>query len=165
MAEYGLKVNGLSIYEQRAEGTAFLVDHAGYLLTNVHSEGPNRPEDLPNARVFMDRSHRTTFSINCTYAGNTLLLKKGNHRFSVDRAVYENRGRQLSEHMFITGIAGPAGGTADKPVGRVYIAVAAGNEVHVCEQTYPGNRDNVRQRARATAFVELRKLLLNIDSK
>jgi phosphoenolpyruvate carboxykinase (GTP) len=55
----------------------------------------------------MDRSHLTTYSINCTYAGNTLLLKKGNHRFSVDRAIYENRGQELSEHMFITGIDGP----------------------------------------------------------
>ncbi|MBU0704253.1 MAG: phosphoenolpyruvate carboxykinase, partial [Chloroflexi bacterium] len=32
----------------------------GLFLTNVHSEGPNRPEDLPNARVFMDRSWLTT---------------------------------------------------------------------------------------------------------
>ncbi|MEE4112683.1 MAG: phosphoenolpyruvate carboxykinase, partial [Desulfobacteraceae bacterium] len=59
------------------------VDRLGHFYTNIHSEGLNRPEDLPNARVYMDRSHRTTYSFNCTYAGNTLLLKKGNHRFSV----------------------------------------------------------------------------------
>ncbi|HUW11239.1 MAG TPA: phosphoenolpyruvate carboxykinase, partial [Anaerolineae bacterium] len=53
------------------------VQRAGLFFTNVHSEGPNRPEDLPNARVFMDRSWLTTFSLFCTYAGNTLLLKKG----------------------------------------------------------------------------------------
>jgi phosphoenolpyruvate carboxykinase (GTP) len=53
------------------------VQRAGLFFTNVHSEGPNRPEDLPNARVFMDRSWLTTFSMFCTYAGNTLLLKKG----------------------------------------------------------------------------------------
>ena len=61
---------------------------AGYFFTNIHSQGLNRPEDLPHARVYMDRSHWTTYSINCTYAGNTLLLKKGNHRFCVDKAVY-----------------------------------------------------------------------------
>jgi phosphoenolpyruvate carboxykinase (GTP) len=83
------------------------VTRCGYFFTNIHSQGLNRPEDLPNARVFMDRGHKTTYSFNCTYAGNTLLLKKGNHRFAVDRAVYENRGRELSEHMFITGIRGP----------------------------------------------------------
>ncbi|MCK5313121.1 MAG: phosphoenolpyruvate carboxykinase (GTP), partial [Desulfobacteraceae bacterium] len=85
------------------------VKRAGYFFTNIHSQGLNRPEDLPNARVFMDRGHQTTYSFNCTYAGNTLLLKKGNHRFAVDRAVYENRGKELSEHMFITGIKGPGG--------------------------------------------------------
>ena len=83
------------------------VEKLGHFYTNIHSEGLNRPEDLPNARVFMDRSHLTTYSFNCTYAGNTLLMKKGNHRFSVDRSVYEKEGQQLAEHMFITGIEGP----------------------------------------------------------
>ncbi len=82
-----------------------------HFFTNIHSEGLNRPEDLPDARVFMDRKNRTTFSWKCTYAGNTLLLKKGNHRFAVDKAVYENRGNELSEHMFITGIQGPSDST------------------------------------------------------
>jgi len=81
----------------------------GLFLTNVHSEGPNRPEDLPNARVFMDRSWLTTFSMFCTYAGNTLLLKKGNHRFAVDLATYYRREQELSEHMYITGLTGPGG--------------------------------------------------------
>lgn len=85
------------------------VARAGLFLTNVHSEGPNKPEDLPNARVFMDRSWQTTFSMFCTYAGNTLLLKKGNHRFAVDLATYYRRERELSEHMFITGMTGPGG--------------------------------------------------------
>ncbi|MBU1196184.1 MAG: phosphoenolpyruvate carboxykinase (GTP) [Proteobacteria bacterium] len=87
------------------------VEKLGHFFTNVHSEGLNRPEDLPDARVFMDREFRTTFSWKCTYAGNTLLLKKGNHRFAVDKAVYENNGNELSEHMFITGIQGPGGRT------------------------------------------------------
>jgi len=106
------------------------VIQVGHFYTNIHSEGLNRPEDLPNARVFMDRSHRTTYSFNCTYAGNTLLLKKGNHRFSVDKAVYENRGNELSEHMFITGIEGPGGritwvtGAAPSGCGKTTTAMA-----------------------------------------
>ena len=85
------------------------VSRLGLFFTNVHSEGPNRPEDLPNARVFMDRSWLTTFSMFCTYAGNTLLLKKGNHRFAVDLATYYRIEQDLSEHMFITGLTGPGG--------------------------------------------------------
>jgi len=88
------------VYHQFDEET----ERAGLFFTNVHSEGPNRPEDLPNARVFMDRSWLTTYSLFCTYAGNTLLLKKGNHRFAVDLATYYRREAELSEHMFITGM-------------------------------------------------------------
>ncbi len=104
-----------------------------HFFTNIHSEGLNRPEDLPNARVFMDRSHWTTYSINCTYAGNTLLLKKGNHRFAVDKAVYDGNAMELSEHMFITGVNGPGGrvtwctGAAPSGCGKTTTAMA-GNQ-------------------------------------
>jgi phosphoenolpyruvate carboxykinase (GTP) len=78
----------------------------------------------------MDRSHRTTYSFNCTYAGNTLLMKKGNHRFSVDRSVYEKRGQELAEHLFITGIKGTKGrvtwvtGAAPSGCGKTTTAMA-----------------------------------------
>ncbi|MDA3916409.1 MAG: phosphoenolpyruvate carboxykinase (GTP) [Deltaproteobacteria bacterium] len=106
------------------------VEKLGHFFTNVHSEGLNRDEDLPNARVFMDRKFQTTYSFKCTYAGNTLLLKKGNHRFAVDKAVYENLGKELSEHMFITGIHGPNGrvtwvaGAAPSGCGKTTTAMA-----------------------------------------
>ena len=85
------------------------VRRAGVFFTNVHSQGPGRSEDIPRARIFMDRSWFTTFSMFCTYAGNTLMLKKGNHRFAVDLCTYFRRESELSEHMFITGMTGPGG--------------------------------------------------------
>jgi len=106
------------------------VAQLGHFFANIHSEGLNRPEDLPNARVFMDRSWRTTYSFNCTYAGNTLLMKKGNHRFAVDKAVYEGGDTELAEHMFITGIKGPEGrvtwiaGAAPSGCGKTTTAMA-----------------------------------------
>ncbi len=106
------------------------VDRVKHFFANIHSEGLNRPEDLPEARVFMDRSHRTTYSFKCTYAGNTLLMKKGNHRFSVDKAVYEGNGMELAEHMFITGMEGPGGritwmtGAAPSGCGKTTTAMA-----------------------------------------
>jgi phosphoenolpyruvate carboxykinase (GTP) len=111
------------------------MDRLGHFYANIHSEGLNRPEDLPNARVYMDRSFRTTYSVNCTYAGNTLLMKKGNHRFSVDKAVYENMGNELSEHMFITGIDGPGSritwctGAAPSGCGKTTTAMAGNHFV------------------------------------
>lgn len=95
------------------------VERAGIFYTNVHSEGSNRPEDVPNARIFMDRSWFTTYATFCTYAGNTLLLKKGNHRFSVDYATYYKLEEQLSEHMFITGLTGPGGRKTFLPAPRL----------------------------------------------
>jgi phosphoenolpyruvate carboxykinase (GTP) len=106
------------------------VKRSGRFLTNVHSEGPNRPEDLPNARVFMDRSWLITFATYCTYAGNTLLLKKGNHRMAVDLATYYGNGEELSEHMFITGMKGDDGqitwfaGAAPSGCGKTTTAMA-----------------------------------------
>ena len=106
------------------------VERQNHFYANIHSQGPNRPEDLPNARVYMDRQDRTTYSCFCTYAGNTLLLKKGNHRFSVDKSVYRHRGRQLAEHMFITGIQGPTdritwfAGAAPSGCGKTTTAMA-----------------------------------------
>ena len=106
------------------------VEISGTFLTNLHSEGQNRPEDLPNARVFMDRSWLTTFSTFCTYAGNTLLLKKGNHRFAVDLSVYYGNGEKISEHMFITGMKESSGritwfaGAAPSGCGKTTTAMA-----------------------------------------
>ncbi|MBM9520322.1 phosphoenolpyruvate carboxykinase (GTP) [Desulforhopalus vacuolatus] len=85
------------------------VERVGFFFTNVHSEGENISENVPKARIFMDRSWFTTYCTYCTYAGNTLLLKKGNHRFAVDYCTYYKREQQLSEHMFITGMTGPNG--------------------------------------------------------
>ncbi len=121
------------LYRNAFEDFEREIERLGHFFTNIHSEGLNRPEDLPQARVFMDRKYQTTYSFKCTYAGNTLLLKKGNHRFAVDKAVYENPGKELAEHMFITGIHGPGGrvtwfvGAAPSGCGKTTTAMA-GNE-------------------------------------
>ncbi len=60
----------------------------------------------------------------------------------------------------ITGIAGPSGGTDDKPVGLVYIAVSDGVETDVEEKRFQGDRDRIRQHASQAALDLLRKRLL-----
>lgn len=45
----------------------------------------------------------------------------------------------------VTGIAGPDGGTPQKPVGLVYIATATPNRTTVEKNIFSGNRDEVRQ--------------------
>lgn len=44
----------------------------------------------------------------------------------------------------VTGIAGPGGGTKEKPVGLVYIAVSDGKKTDVVERKFPGDRERVR---------------------
>jgi PncC family amidohydrolase len=52
----------------------------------------------------------------------------------------------------ITGIAGPNGGTLQKPVGLVYIAVGSKNNINVEKTIFTGNRAEIRKQSVALAL-------------
>lgn len=60
----------------------------------------------------------------------------------------------------ITGIAGPTGGTPEKPVGLVFIALSDGNEPEVLERRMPGDRERIRLWASFTALDLIRRKLM-----
>ncbi|MFO0072774.1 MAG: competence/damage-inducible protein A [Gemmatimonas sp.] len=60
----------------------------------------------------------------------------------------------------ITGIAGPDGGTPEKPVGTVWVAVDLDGDVHAVRAVLPGDRHEIRWRAAQLALDRLRKAFL-----
>lgn len=60
----------------------------------------------------------------------------------------------------VTGIAGPGGGTADKPVGLVYIGIAGPQGVTVRQLHLHGDRERIRMRSSTIAMHLLREALV-----
>ena len=60
----------------------------------------------------------------------------------------------------VSGIAGPDGGTAEKPVGLVYIGCYVCGEVTVKEYHFSGNREKVRQNTVTEALILMRDCML-----
>ncbi len=59
----------------------------------------------------------------------------------------------------VTGIAGPSGGTPEKPVGLVYISLADDRGTQVREFRFPGDRERIRQWASLAALELIRRRL------
>ena len=60
----------------------------------------------------------------------------------------------------VTGIAGPGGGTPEKPVGLVYIGVSDGKTTDVVERHFSGDRNRIRAYAAQTALDLIRRKLM-----
>ena len=60
----------------------------------------------------------------------------------------------------ITGVAGPTGGTPEKPVGLVYIGLASETGTEVVERTFPGDRKRIRWFASQQALDMVRRKLM-----
>lgn len=61
----------------------------------------------------------------------------------------------------VTGVAGPGGGSAEKPVGLVHLAVAKrlNSVVRTRREVFPGDRTDVRTATVLTAFAMLRDII------
>jgi nicotinamide-nucleotide amidase len=68
--------------------------------------------------------------------------------------------------LSITGIAGPGGGTPEKPVGLVYIGISDGQQTESRHRIMPGDRESIRERSTYLALSWLRRFLMrpgNLD--
>jgi nicotinamide-nucleotide amidase len=62
--------------------------------------------------------------------------------------------------LAVTGIAGPHGGSAEKPVGLVYHALADGKKTAIVKRNFPGDRQRVRWWASQQALDMVRRKLM-----
>jgi len=65
--------------------------------------------------------------------------------------------------LAVTGIAGPEGGTEEKPVGTVYIGIATPGGNWVSKFKFDGDRQQIRELSAVTALDLVRKYLLQTD--
>lgn len=87
-------------------------------------------------------------------------------------AVSEETAREMAEGcaketgsdvaLATTGIAGPDGGTAEKPVGLVYISCFYRGKTYVQELHLNGNRAKIREQATARALILLRDCMVGL---
>ena len=67
--------------------------------------------------------------------------------------------------MAVTGIAGPGGGTPDKPVGTVWLAARVHTATRAVKRVFPGDRDEIRRRAAQAALDLLRRVLTESEGR
>ncbi len=82
------------------------------------------------------------------------------------RAMAEGVRRQFQSDLSlaVTGIAGPEGGTAEKPVGLVFLALASASGIECRRLQFPGDRNWVRRWSAARSLDLLRRHLERVES-
>ncbi len=61
--------------------------------------------------------------------------------------------------LAVTGIAGPSGGSEEKPVGTVWYAARVGERTDARKRVFPGDRDAIRERSAQAVLALLHRLL------
>ena len=102
-----------------------------------------------------------------TYSNEAKMKRLGVKKETLEKygAVSEETAREmvlgLDSDIAIatTGIAGPDGGTEEKPVGLVYIGIRIKDEIHIERRIFSGDRNRIRERAVSQSLFSLIKIL------
>lgn len=128
-----------------------------------------RLTDIPGSSKFFVEgvvAYANTAKIRTLNVPSDLIEKFGAVSAEVAQAMAKNLLEQ-SETDFaisVTGIAGPAGGTEEKPVGLVFIGYASQEEVKYIKLNLPGDRHLIRWRASQAALDFLRRKMIRMKS-
>lgn len=122
---------------------------------------------IPGASQVLDRSI-------ITYSNKSKIQELGVNPLTIDKfgVVSEETAIEMAKGLLnredidialsITGLAGPEGGTDEKPIGLVFMCIANRNKAMPIRCNFIGNRENIQNKAVTKAFSELRKFLLNL---
>ncbi|MGE0591462.1 MAG: competence/damage-inducible protein A [Vicinamibacterales bacterium] len=127
----------------------------------------SRLTDVPGSSRYVERS-----IVSYSNLSKTELLGVPDRLIRAEGAVSEAVARAMADGVRrcagveigigVTGVAGPDGGTPDKAVGTVAIAVALGDDVQVETRHFLGERDMVKFQASQAALDMLRRRLLEL---
>lgn len=121
--------------------------------------------DIPGSSAVLDESY-------VTYANEakTKILGVRSQTLEKYGAVSEQTAREMADGLYsvtkssicavFTGIAGPGGGTAEKPVGLVYTGVCINGKTDVYKLQLSGSRDKIRYQACLEVFDLIRKKIM-----
>ncbi len=108
-----------------------------------------------------------------TYSNESKIIRLGVKKETLDKygAVSEQTAKEMAIGiaknfntnigLSTTGIAGPEGGTKDKPVGLVYMGIYINGNTIVKKYEFKGSRQEIREKATKTLLNDLRLELLN----
>src|SRR6266568_615646 len=123
-----------------------------------------RLTSVPGSSTYFDRAvvpYSDRAKVDLLKVSEALIRTKGAVSGEVAQAmaegVRERSGADLG--LAVTGIAGPTGGTKEKPVGLVYLALADKKTAVVRSQLFSGDRDGIRGRASQAVLDLLRRYL------
>ncbi len=127
-----------------------------------------RLTELPGSSAYLGRAFVTYANDAKTEllgVPEALIAEHGAVSEEVARGMAEGarRSARSSIGVGITGIAGPDGGTPEKPVGLVYIAIAGVAGDRVRRAQFPGERDRIRFQATQSALEMIRRGLLGLS--
>ncbi|MDX2479234.1 MAG: CinA family nicotinamide mononucleotide deamidase-related protein [Desulfuromusa sp.] len=130
----------------------------GGLLTTMLTSQPGASKFLERAAVtYADSAKQDWLKVP-----SLLLQQHGAVSENCARAMAsglrQTTGTDLS--LAITGIAGPDGGTEDKPVGTVYLSLASASGIHVKRYFFSGDRNQIQRMSATMALEWLRRFAL-----
>jgi len=150
------------LLKQRAERIAVAESCTGGLVSKLLTDVPG------SSRVFWGTVVTYSDESKVRFLGVPLEVLKSSGAVSAEVASAMSEG--LLEHtpveaaLAVTGIAGPEGGTDEKPVGTVWISARCRHGGHLCRVFhFHGSRDAVRRRSAVAAFVLAECVLLGVE--